>query len=1241
MSVWRLIRMAVVLCLAATSTVRGSTAATSNQYGRVALGFEPNHGQTDPRVRFMSHGHGYDVFLTDHAAVLALRNAHPDPRATPIEKVRGAALWMRLLGANPTPAISGADALPGKVSYFTGNDPARWVTAIPTYGKVEYRDVYPGVGLVFYGNPQKLEYDLVVAPGADPSAIRFGLKGSESIHVDGAGDVVIETASGTVRLRKPRAYQERDGNRQEVDTRYRVTRTRIAFQVADYDRRRPLILDPVLLYGTYLGGSGTDGAVDVAMDATGAAYVVGTSTSTDFPVTAGAFATSPGGYHVFVTKLDSSGSTLIYSAMLGGSAFDVGHAIALDASGAAYIAGRTTSNDFPTTAGAFDQSFNGDEDAFVAKLSPDGSSLAYSTFLGGAGTDQALDLAVDAAGAAYATGATTSNDYPTTPGSFDQTTNGGTKSFVSKVDPTGATLVYSTLLGGSSGFDIAHSIAVDAAGSAYVAGVTKSFDFPTTAGAYDTTCGTDGNCGGTYISDVFVTKFDATGSSLVYSTFLGGAEDDGPNGAHIAVDGTGAAYVTGDTTGGGFPTTPGAFDPVGWIGQDGFVTKLDASGSALVYSTYLGGTSGFTIPENIAVDAAGRAYVTGTTSSSSFPTTPGAFDVTLGNTSGDAFLTKLDAAGATLLYSTYIGGSGPETGRAVAIDTSAGARASASGSTHTASGVVCVCGETQSGDFPTSAGAFDRSCGDDGGCDSMQDDAFVVRLDTEAALLEGPYGAATCSDGVDNDGDGLTDAADPDCAPPPHEGPPGDPTCSDAIDNDGDGFIDGADRGCQATPPEVCDGIDNNGNGFVDEGFPDSDGDGIADCVDQDLDNDGVPNGADNCPTVSNPDQGDSDGDGIGDACDFDSPPASNPPSAFPITVDGQFEPPAGEWSDITPVSTMSGANLVYNALDSGRDTLYVMYDYSPSTDPLAVGDEIGPVSFQVGANDFFDVFVIQGGPNTGFGPQPITSDGGTGDAVRVTLNGQPFDNSAGCVRGAVDLNATSPNFPGVAHNLVEIGLRLSYAPGGCYSPPPAYQSASLRGSTSPGPVLHALVAGDDVIVAQLFVAVDPTTGETTVTPAAAPAPATAIVGTKLQATSKPKFRFQAKGAAIVPPTAGDVPTVVGATLRIDVAGSPVATFDLPRGSWKASKGKFKYKNAAAPSGGQVKTAQIVPGKIKVNAVGLGDTGGIALGSVSGDVNVVLTSGTTAYCTKFPLTDASRNDGSQYVNKNPNAATCP
>jgi cysteine-rich repeat protein len=404
---------------------------------------------------------------------------------------------------------------------------------------------------------------------------------------------------------------------------------------------------------------------------------------------------------------------------------------------------------------------------------------------------------------------------------------------------------------------------------------------------------------------------------------------------------------------------------------------------------------------------------------------------------------------------------------------------------------ACDDGNTADGDCCSSICADEpagQSCDVDGNACTLDrcDGAAACVFDSAAPGCEGPFGDPTCTNGIDDDGDTFVDAQDPDCAPPV-EGPPGSPSCSNGRDDDGDGLVDAADPGCQAPcPAEICNGVDDNCDGRVDEGFADSDGDGIADCVDQDQDNDGVRDGADNCPGTPNPSQIDSDGDGIGDACDGNVPPITNARSAYPITIDGQFEPSAGEWSDVTPVEFVGGASRVYTALDPDADAIYLMYDFSLSTTPIALGEEAGHISIQVGGNGFIDVFIVQGGPDSLAGPHPTESTGGTGDGVRVLLDGRPFDNGAGCIKGAVDFNSTSPNFPGIAHNVFELEVHLTGTGGGCYSPQPAFWSAVLPGVQPliPGVVRAAVLPGAMVEFAASasFVDIGPG-GTTSVTP--------------------------------------------------------------------------------------------------------------------------------------------------------------
>ena len=571
---------------------------------------------------------------------LSAKNTPAEVKPSKRERATQAVLRIRFVGANPKTRVQGQEELPGKANYFIGNAPTKWRTKVPTYAKVRYDDLYPGVDLIYYGTQRQLEYDVVVRPGADPNRIIFGIQGADDLEVDAQGDLVLHTAAGQIRQHKPFVYQEVDGVRKEIPGGYVLRDThQVGFRVTAYDPSLPLIIDPLLVYSTYLGGANNDNASAVAVDAAGNAYVTGiTASATNFPTTAGAFQTTlGGGSDAFVTKLNPTGTALIYSTFLGGSDFDTGVGIAVDASGNAYVTGSTASTNFPTTAGAFQTTLAGPgggslTDAFVTKLNPTGTALVYSTYLGGRDFDNGEEVAVDAAGNAYVTGRTSSTDFPTTVAAFQTTSAGGGDAFVTKLNSTGSALVYSTFLGGAESSDGGFGIAVDALGNAYVTGLTNSTDFPTTAGAFQTT-----SSGGT---DAFVTKLNPAGSALVYSTFLGGSSFD--QGSGIAVDASGDAYVTGRTFSTDFPTTEDGFQTTFGGARDAFVTKLNPTGSALVYSSYLGGSS-LDQGSGIAVDARANAYVTGVTLSTDFPTTGDAFQTTLGG-STDAFVAKLSFA---------------------------------------------------------------------------------------------------------------------------------------------------------------------------------------------------------------------------------------------------------------------------------------------------------------------------------------------------------------------------------------------------------------------------------------------------------------------------------------------------------------------------------------------------------------------------------------------------------------------
>jgi uncharacterized protein (TIGR03437 family) len=648
---------------AGPSLNRPAQSKLSRGYGKLPLAFEPNVGQTDARVRFLARGGGMTTFFTDTETVMVLSRSREQ-----------AVVRMKLVGAGHPRRVAGLEKLPGISNYFLGNNPAKWRTDVPHYARIQYEGVYPGIDLVWYANQRRLEYDFVVTPGADPNQIQVAYEGVESLRVETGGDLVLRTSLGEVRQQKPRVYQEMGGKRVEVGARYEiVARNRVRFELARYDRKRELRIDPlVLVYSTYLGGSRNDWGYGIAVDAAGSAYVTGYTNSPNFPTQSAYQATYQGGLtNAFVTKLTPAGNALVYSTYLGGSGEERAYAIAVDGAGSAYVTGTTTSTNFPTQS-AYQATFQGG-DAFVTKLTPAGNALVYSTYLGGSGVDVGHGIAVDAAGSAYVTGTTWSTNFPTQ-SAYQATSPNSTfqHAFVTKLTPAGNALIYSTYLGGS-GDEWGYGIAVDAAGSAYVTGDTTSANFPTQSACQTTLQGS---------TDAFVTKLTPVGNALVYSTYLGGRGDDVGNG--IAVDAAGSAYVTGETWSPNFPTQSAYQATYQGGNSDAFVTKLAPAGNALVYSTYLGGSS-LDEGHGIAVDSAGSAYVTGYTASTNFPT-QSQYQARNPELYVDAFVTKLTPAGNALVYSTYLGGSGEDYGYGIAVD--------GAGSTY-------VTGYTQSSNFPT------------------------------------------------------------------------------------------------------------------------------------------------------------------------------------------------------------------------------------------------------------------------------------------------------------------------------------------------------------------------------------------------------------------------------------------------------------------------------------------------------------------------------------------------------------
>jgi hypothetical protein len=622
---------------------------------------------------------------------------------------------LQLLGADMAAPAVGQDELITKTNYFLGTDPSQWRTNVPNYGKVAYQGVYPGIDLIYYGNQGQLEYDFVVAPGANPGAITLAIQGTDGITLDGQGNLVLHTMGGDVVEQAPVLYQD-GGGRQAVSGRFVPERdNRVGFQVGAYDPSRPLVIDPVLSYSTYLGGNGLDNAGGIAVDSSGNAYVTGITNSTNFPITPGANQSILSGSNsAFVTKLNATGTALLYSTYLGGSltptgasAQTGGRGIALDSAGNAYVTGWTSASNFPTSTGAFQTAYGGGAtDVFVAKLSPSGS-LVYSTYLGGSGADGSSSsingaVAVDSAGNAYVDGPTSSTDFPTTPAAAYPSWNSswGSAGFITELNATGTGLVYSTYLPGGPGAGIALALA-----QIYVTGWTTSTSFPTTAGAFQRGLSGSGD------TDAFMAVLNPSASpstQIVYATYLGGHTMphglySGPpttDGFGIAVDGLGNAYVCGVTGTTDFPTTAGAYQTTLAGGTDAFVAKINpalSESASLVFSTYLGGKQGASA-HGITADGAGNAYVTGDTWGG-FPTTANAIQASMGKASRNAFVTELNASGSKLLFSTYLGG------------TQSGVQSAGTGIVVDGSGNIYLIGSVYAGGFPTTSGAFQTTFG--------------------------------------------------------------------------------------------------------------------------------------------------------------------------------------------------------------------------------------------------------------------------------------------------------------------------------------------------------------------------------------------------------------------------------------------------------------------------------------------------------------------------------------------------
>lgn len=648
-------------------------------YGQLPLGFETNIGQADQNVKFISHGFDYNLLLTQNKAIFVSNHK------------QNTNLSLEFIGANDNSKIVGSNQLEIKTNYLLGQDKTKWQKEITNYSQVTYQEIYSGIDLIFYGNKKNLEYDLVVAPNIDPNLIQLKFQGLEkAIKIDKQGDLLLPTQSGIIRQHKPFIYQEIEGNKVPISGSYNITESNlVSFNIGDYDQSKALIIDPEISYSTYLGGSLTDEANAIAVDTQGNAYIVGSTSSTDFPV-ANALQRNFGGgpFDVFVAKINPNGNGLVYATYFGGSSIDQGFDIAVDASGSAYITGLTISTNFPTKGGLQTQKGGGTFDGFVTKLNPAGNDLVYSTYLGGNDDDQGFSLAINSAGNAFITGSTSSRNFP---GAQNTSLSGPSDSFVTQLNVQGTQIVYSRYLGGSDEEE-GSSIVVDSTNNAYITGDTFSNNFPLQMAIQSSLSGGQ---------DAFLTKLNPNGT-ILYSTYFGGSNNDA--GIDVAVDTDNNAYLAGTSNSTNL-LAKSALQRNLAGGQDAFLTKIDPTGANLIFSTYLGG-QGDDILSSIGLDPLGNVYLAGATFSTDFPITKPVQDKNKGM--NDVFVSVLNSDGSSFIYSTYLGGKAQDVSLGMAVNKD---------------GTVYLTGLSISGDFPVSS-AFQKSSGGNS-------DAFITKITNE------------------------------------------------------------------------------------------------------------------------------------------------------------------------------------------------------------------------------------------------------------------------------------------------------------------------------------------------------------------------------------------------------------------------------------------------------------------------------------------------------------------------------
>ncbi len=713
------------LCFCAPEPDRGASLLDG-----LPVRFEANRGQMPQEIQFLAGGPGFRLEVTAYGDTIQFRGVDG----------KSASIGTRLIGANRNAQVRGEEPLITRTNYFHGNSPQQWITNVPSFGRVRYSGVYSGIDLIFRGNGSKLEYDFVVAPGADASKIQLKIDGADALNTNSSGDLVAKAAGRDVLWTKPEVYQMLEGKRRPIEGRFVQTgRRRVTFRVGPYDHKQELVIDPVISFQTYFGGSGIDYPRGIARDSAGNVYIAGFTDSPNLAATQTAFQSK---YHggtgayvdgdTFVAKLNPTATSALYVTYLGGSQDDICAGLAVDANGSAYVTGYTTSSDFPTK-GGFSSKFAGaggnpflpGGDVFVSKLTPDGSALAYSTYLGGSMDDRGIAIAVNAAGEAYVAGATMSSNFPLGPGK--SYTPGGYQgaggspplcsgcapalswgdAFVVKLDAAGANILGGMMLGGTQD-DVALAIALDPTGGVYIGGLTLSSNFPT-KNAFQ------GSYGGAnpnnevilQFGDAFLAHLDSTLQSLTFSTYLGGSGDDAIWG--MTTDGAGNVYATGLTTSANFPVTAGAYStqykgPANIGGRifmlgDAFVAKFNSSGQRL-FVTYLGGSDD-DMGWSVALDGNGNIFVAGLTCSGDF-NVPGAIISKFNGTPGGSnplshgFVAELSPDGSKLEFATYLGGSQTDAAVAIVTDTQ---------------GNLYVAGGTYSTDLATTPGVIQSNYG--------------------------------------------------------------------------------------------------------------------------------------------------------------------------------------------------------------------------------------------------------------------------------------------------------------------------------------------------------------------------------------------------------------------------------------------------------------------------------------------------------------------------------------------------